>query len=142
MREAQISSVAASVAAAASVAKAAVDAAKAIQDASNEALNQLGMFHDNENYSQYQGTGTRSSARLATSQGRTANPKPLQVLYCIMKHLHRSSIRALTSSYFYICILVDTCVTVTSGQLEFFKDLVFFGYGTSPIAICGLGVIG
>lgn len=120
MREAQISSVAASVAAAASVAKAAVDAAKAIQDASSEALNQLGMFHDNENYGQYQGTGTRSSARLAVSQGRTANPKPLQVLYCMMKYLHSSSTRALTLSYFCICILVDTCVKVTSGQLQSF----------------------
>lgn len=121
MREAQISSVAASVAAAASVAKAAVDAAKAIQDASNEALNQLGMFHDIENYGQLQGTGTRSSARLAIGQGRTANPKPLQVLYYTMKYLHRSIICALTPSYFCICILVDTCVKVASGQLWGFQ---------------------
>jgi hypothetical protein len=78
MREAQIASIAASVAAAAVVAKAAVEAARAIQEASKEALAQLG-GSSQQNFGQ---SGfARSAELLAHRQGTSemTNCQPVQV---------------------------------------------------------------
>ena len=78
MREAQIASIAASVAATAVVAKAAVEAARAIQEASKEALAQLrGSSQPNFGQSGF----SRSAELLTHRQGKSemTDCKPVQV---------------------------------------------------------------